>query len=426
MISKDAEKKNVIGVILLLNQMAFRFPFLKKLRKKAPKLMNEKPNFALMDDKLLNDAREKVGEIFSNEVDPKYAYHNMDHTLKVVAAVRVLMDQADLSDSEKEMLLLAAFFHDSGFIDGQPNHEIRSANIADKWLEKRGYPEDRRKIISRIIQSTHVDAIPELELGKLLKDADLSGLASKYYFVESEKLRQEWENLSGVNMEEIDWLKTNRAFQKEHYYHSAAGKKLYDTGKKANQKILKKKIRDLNARGKTISKTKLAQTHFKTALRNHIDLSAIADNKANIMLSVNALIITVAMPFIAREVENNIKLLIPAIVLLTVCVTSMIYATLATRPIKMKGYVTDEEIEKGTSNLFFFGNFYMMDYNTYEKGIQHIVSEERFLDSSITRDLFFLGKSIGNKFANLRKCYTIFMYGMVIAVITFIIAFVIS
>lgn len=379
-----------------------------------------------MDNKLLDDAKEKVLEIFSNNVDPIYSYHNLDHTLKVVAAVRVLMNEVDISEEEKEMLLLAAFFHDSGFVGGPANHEIRSAKIANKWLEKRNYPEEKREIISQIIQSTNLDSVPTLELGKLLKDADLSGLASKDYFVESEKLRKEWENLSGVKMEEIEWLKTNRAFQKEHYYHSDAGKSLYDAGKKNNRKILKKKIKDLDANGKNISKTKLAQTHFKTALRNHIDLSAIADNKANIMLSVNALIITVAMPFIAREVENNIKLLIPAIVLLTVCVTSMIYATLATRPIKMKGYVTDEEIANGKSNLFFFGNFYMMDYNTYEKGIQHIVSDEKFLDSSITRDLFFLGKSIGNKFVNLRKCYTIFMYGMVIAVVAFIIAFVIS
>ena len=34
---------------------------------------------------------------------------------------------------------------------------------------------------------------------------------------------------------------------------------------------------------------------FKTALRNHLDLSNLADNKANIMLSVNALIITIAI-----------------------------------------------------------------------------------------------------------------------------------
>jgi hypothetical protein len=92
----------------------------------------------------------------------------------------------------------------------------------------------------------------------------------------------------------------------------------------------------------------------------------------------------------------------------------------------MKGFVSDDEIEHGKSNLFFFGNFYMMDYARYEKGIQHIVSDEKYLDSSITRDLFFLGKSIGNKFVNLRKCYTIFMYGMVVSVISFIIAFVIS
>jgi predicted metal-dependent HD superfamily phosphohydrolase len=379
-----------------------------------------------MNDELLSAAKEKVTKIFKEEVKPIYTYHNLTHTLKVVSAATTLANHAQITEDEKEMLLLAAYFHDTGFVQGQENHELRSAKMADEWLESQNYPIEKREIISGVINSTRREAMPESELGKLLKDADLSGLSSRYYAIESENLREEWENLSGEEIDDLDWLRTNLEFHKEHQYLSIAGIALYNSGKRANQKILKKKIKDVKNEIKTISNSRSAQTQFKTALRNHIDLSAIADNKANIMLSVNALIITVAMPVIAGQVAGNTKLLLPAIILLTVCVSSMIYATLATRPIKMKGVVRPDEIKAGKSNLFFFGNFYMMNYKDYEAGIRQVLSDEEYLDASITRDLFFLGKSIGNKFANLRKCYNIFMYGMVIAVIAFVIAFILG
>ena len=96
---------------------------------------------------------------------------------------------------------------------------------------------------------------------------------------------------------------------------------------------------------------------FKTALRNHMDLSNLADNKANIMLSVNALIVTIAIPMGAGYVNDDSHLMIPVIILLLTCLSSMIFATLATRPIPMTGHTSQEAIQEGRANLFFFGNF---------------------------------------------------------------------
>lgn len=164
---------------------------------------------------------------------------------------------------------------------------------------------------------------------------------------------------------------------------------------------------------------------FKTALRNHLDLSNLADNKANIMLSVNALIITIAMPVAASYITQLPYLLVPAIILLCTCLSSMIFATLATRPIKMSGYTTSETIERGDSNLFFFGNFYRMSFNEYQNGMAKVVDNEEQLEGTIMRDLFFLGRSLGRKYQQLRICYNIFMAGIILAVIIFTIAYLI-
>jgi hypothetical protein len=112
--------------------------------------------------------------------------------------------------------------------------------------------------------------------------------------------------------------------------------------------------------------------------------------------------------------------------LLAVCVFSMIFATLATRPIPMKGYSSMESILEKKSNLFFFGNYYKMTFDDYLEGMNATVADDSILDTTIMRDLFFLGKTLGKKYIYLRKCYTIFMYGIIVTVVTFIFVFILS
>ncbi len=175
-----------------------------------------------------------------------------------------------------------------------------------------------------------------------------------------------------------------------------------------------------------IQNSRSAQMMFKTALRNHLDLSTLADNKANIMLSVNALIITVVMPVTITYVGGNYYYLIPLACLLLTCLSSMTYATLATRPIKMTGYTPLDKIKQGQSNLFFFGNFYRMDLTEYEEGMNQVLADNDKLDGSILRDLYFLGRSLGTKYNQLRKCYNLFMLGIFGTVLVFAVCYVLS
>jgi hypothetical protein len=125
----------------------------------------------------------------------------------------------------------------------------------------------------------------------------------------------------------------------------------------------------------------------------------------------------------ASQIEETPYLLIPILLLLLTCLTSMIFATLATRPIKMAGKTESIIVDQGKSNLFFFGNFYKMDFDKYKSGIYQVLENEDDLDDSIMRDLFFLGKSLGTKYALLRVCYTIFMVGVSLAVVAFLVTY---
>ena len=383
---------------------------------------------------IITAAEDYVRHVFEQHIPSEvYTYHNWVHTVQVRDEALLLARQEGVTNGDLEMLNIATLFHDIGFSETYSGHEEVGIRMVKEFLAKWNYPEEKVKIIIGLIESTKVDAKPRTKLEALVKDADTSSLGKSHFQIYTNSLRKELNLLQNALISKKDWNKENLRFMDEHVYYSKAGQSRYAEMKSENRRLLKEEI-DLDKKiskekkskdemSKTIANSKSAQTQFKTALRNHIDLSSMADNKANIMLSVNALIITFALPLLGKEVSNNKALLIPMVMLLVVCVTSMIFATLATRPIPMKGYSSMESILEKKSNLFFFGNYFRMSFDEYEKGMMATISDTDILDSTIMRDLFFLGKTIGNKFVYLRKCYTIFMYGIILTVISFIIVF---
>lgn len=381
---------------------------------------------------IITSAEDYVRQIFEEKIPSNlYMYHNWVHTCQVRDEAIVLARLAGAKHEELELLNLASLFHDVGFSETYTGHEDHGIRIAREFLIRVDYPKDKIAIIEGLINATRVDVKPTTQLEALLKDADTSSLGKPHFQIYTNSLRKELNAIQHALLTKRDWAIANLRFLDEHEYYSEIGKERYGTTKEENKKLLQNDLVAIDARleekereaRNTIGSSKSAQTMFKTALRNHIDLSSIADNKANIMLSVNALIITFALPLLGKEIAANRELLYPTILLLSVCVVSMIFATLATRPIPMKGYSSMESILAKKSNLFFFGNFYRMSFDEYEQGMNATVADNTILDTTIMRDLFFLGRTLGFKYAYLRKCYTIFMYGIITTVIAFVVVF---
>lgn len=377
----------------------------------------------------IEKASEYIAKFYDQNIDPKYVYHDLEHTMSVLKAVNKISKLANLGKDELLIVQFAALFHDTGFIEGPENHEERGSQLAESYLRENGFDTD---IISRVIKcilATKMNFESTDRLSLILQDADMSGLASSKFFEITEKLRVERNNTQAEHISKKKWDQINIDFLKQCSYKTLEAQQLYKFKKDKNLEDLikrhnakKKKAKD-KVPEQTISTNKSAQTQFKTALRNHIDLSNIADNKANIMLSVNALILTLALPFLIDKSIDNPHFLLPTIIMSAVCLTSMIFATLSTRPIKMNGYTSQDQILSNNSNLFFFGNYHKMSYDEYKTGVQHVLSDTKALDDSITRDLYYLGRSLGKKFSFLRVCYNIFMYGITVTVISLLIVY---
>lgn len=100
----------------------------------------------------------------------------------------------------------------------------------------------------------------------------------------------------------------------------------------------------------------------------------------------------------------------------------MVCSILATRPTLPPGIFTQKEIDEKKVNLLFFGNFYRMSYEEYDKGMKEMMNDRDFLYGSLTRDVYSQGIVLGRKYRLLRTGYNVFMFGIVISVLAFMIA----
>lgn len=155
-----------------------------------------------------------------------------------------------------------------------------------------------------------------------------------------------------------------------------------------------------------------------------------SDNKAHIMISVNSIIISIVISVLFGKFSVSSasrEFIVPACILLIVCLGSMTFSILATRPSVSGGRFTEEDIRNKKTNLLFFGNFYRMELEDYQRAMNQMMNDGEYLYDTMIKDVYFLGIVLAKKYKYLRVSYTIFMWGLIIAVIAFAItAFIVA
>ncbi len=104
-------------------------------------------------------------------------------------------------------------------------------------------------------------------------------------------------------------------------------------------------------------------------------------------------------------------------------VITIIFAILSTRPKVTSGIFTREDVEAKKVNLMFFGNFYKMPLHEYDWAMNEMMKDRDYLYSTMIKDLYYLGLVLQRKYNLLRIAYNLFMTGIIITVIAFVIAF---
>lgn len=388
-----------------------------------------------MNQSLLN-IENYVFNLFKDNLSLDFTYHNFMHTVKVVEAIKTLCKEEQISSELQEKLLIAGWFHDTGYTKIVQGHENESANIAEEYLRAKNFDENYISEVQKYILITVLHNIPTNVGEAIVKDADNFHLGQLEYSKIAELLRDEIAKICGKEYTDYEWNVENRNFfLNVHHYYTDAAKDLWQKGKEDNYLSIQNKIKEIEFLGEIPNKfdlkkkknDKLQQpdrgvdTLFRVTLNNHTRLSDIADSKANILLSVNAIIISIALSTLIPKLGSpkNEYLLLPSIVMLLSSVVSIVFAILATKPKVTYESFNEEDVKNKKVNLLFFGNFYQMSLDAYVEAMEDLMKDRDYLYNSMTRDLFFLGKVLERKYRLLSITYTIFMVGIILSVVAF-------
>tara|TARA_B100002049_G_scaffold18336_1_gene12458 strand:- start:1821 stop:3005 length:1185 start_codon:yes stop_codon:yes gene_type:complete len=390
-------------------------------------------------ENIIEKADNFVMKLFKDKLPNTFIYHNYNHTQRVVKSTKELIENSQINVKEEQVLLLSAWLHDTGYTKTIKGHEEESVKISKKFLEENKVDQETIKEVEKCILATKKEVVPETKLEEIIKDADASHLAKDYFEDTTEFLRQELKLHNIKYFTPNEWVEENiRMFTEEHKYYSDYAVENWKPKKDENllsllesQKKLKKKYEKeeakakLKARYKNDNPERSIQTLYRTTLRNHIKLSDIADTKANILLSVNAIIISLALANIIPKLDaaSNRHLMIPTLIMVCFCVASIVLSIMSTKPNVTSGEFTKEQVKNREVNVLFFGNFHQMQFDQYNWAINEILKDKDYVYEALTKDLYYLGIVLNRKYKILRWTYTIFMTGIIISVISFVIAF---
>ena len=393
-----------------------------------------------MESELITRARTYAENVFKDRSFDGRPFHNLAHTQDVVRAVEEIGTHLELSEDETESAVVAAWLHDTGYLQGESDHERNSAEKAREQLLSWGATERKIAEVTEAILSTKVPQQPKSLVSKVLCDADLYHLSTPSCTEQSAKLREEWRAHGKQSLTDLEWLKQNLEFLENHRYHTPYGRTALQTGKKKNIKKFRKllmpkisekdyhkleddfvKLRSKLEKEKLLKPDRGIETMFRTTSVNHIMLSQMADNKSNILITINSIILSIVVSVLVRKLEEDPRLVIPTIMLVSVCLATIVFAILATRPNVSEGRFTREDIRNKRTNLLFFGNFHGMNAEDYEWSMKQMMKDADYLYGSLIKDIYYLGKVLGKKYKFLRIAYNIFMFGFVISVLSFVV-----
>jgi predicted metal-dependent HD superfamily phosphohydrolase len=401
---------------------------------------SSRDSLAMTDQEIVRKASNYVFSLFKEKLSRKLVYHNYKHTFEIVKEARELGEAYHLPQADLEALVLAAWFHDTGYIDTYVGHEEKSIEMAVAFLEEEGYPEDRIQVVADCILATRPDFTAATLLQEILADADISNIGKDTFFANAELLRVEWEIYLNRFFTDAEWAQFQLDFLISKSFKTQAAQRKFNEHLTANiqeqrdrlDKLNKKKKKKDKKQRETLAQAKRGiETMFRSTYDNHMTLSSIADNKANMMISLNAVILSVIITYVGAkssvlgtEFTRNPILMVPVGTLLLTTIGSVVSAIMSAQPDVTSFNIRPNKVKSKRVNLLFFGNFTKIPLEDFQSGMHEIMREKDALYNNMIIDIYYLGEVLSKKYRLLRISYTIFMIGLILTVLSFVIAIV--
>ncbi len=190
-----------------------------------------------------------IRELFRDELPSGIKFHDADHTLHptkgVVAVANSIAVSENISEHDRELLIAAAYFHDTGYIREYDKNEPIAARMAGRILKLIGYKPSEVAKIQKMILSTDLAREPRTHAEKILCDADLDNLGREDFIKLDGRLR-EGRRERGIDVsDDAKWYRSTLELVKKHQYYTESQKKLREKGKQKNIKRLLNKLENI-------------------------------------------------------------------------------------------------------------------------------------------------------------------------------------
>ena len=415
----------------------------------------------LSDKSIAEVASDFVFELFKNKLPSHYIYHNYRHTEEVAEAARKIAGKMNLSEEDTEIVTLAAWFHDTGFIERSQNHEDASIEIAKKFLSEHNYSNEKTEKIIGCINATRYPQSPKNILEEIIADADLFHIGTKDYNGRSDLLRIEWEKAANKNYTDLEWLKINTDFLAGHKFYTRYAKKTLDESKaetlvKLQKEFRKKSDKDKNSEkkrqelisekialkeelkensGSKISSdtnaenTKRSELFLSNAVSYSIQTNGLADRKAINMLSINSVLFIISgfLSLFITKYDTDNMLLIPMLILLITSVVCLLFSVMTAFPVSRKLNDPDNKTRTKSLNILDSEINSLSGHIEFEKKLKDLVNNDsEFATKNYAEEYYYNSKDIIRKNKYIRFCYTVFLYGLIASLIAYAVAYKLS
>lgn len=388
------------------------------------------------EEDLLKAAADFALELYRRIPDSRLVFHNYELAHQMAATVREIAEADGVDGDTFAIAGLSSWIFPCGYLLDYRAPLQPLLREVKHFFSAHPCPEKWRIGVVQCLQTLYNQQTPASPEEQLLSDAYSVSAFIRPGENRLALLKLEWELVEGRAPEKWEWtaLQARRLAALPLFYRYS---KLHYQPLLANlllqvQRSVEKQRANLPETPENTepfhylepdSPVRAAQTFFRANYRNHINLSAIADNKANIMISVNSILISVLITFLSYRNIAEVKplILLPVILFLVTGLTSLIFAVLAARPkvTALNRGQKDPAIVR--RNLIFFGNFVPLQLEEYEAAMDEMFRNSALLYGNMTRDMYHLGKVLDRKYRYLTVSYNLFMLGFAATVITFII-----
>lgn len=191
---------------------------------------------------IIEEISQYISNLFDKRLPASFLYHNMRHTKDVVHTSSEIAEKSGLDNEDIELLLIAAWFHDTGYIESIENHEEKSAEMAEEYLSKMNYPREKISAVTRTILSTKIPQRPDNDIEKILCDADLAYMGSNDLLEKIELLREEWALTLNRIYTDHEWFNASMNFIESNSFHTEFARKKFEGKRKKNLALLQQMI----------------------------------------------------------------------------------------------------------------------------------------------------------------------------------------